>query len=114
MVSDAQDCEKDVSNGDQHKKSEHLKQDETRCKTEDTNKLRIELSSYNCFQKYFKIQPQGVQMASKTYSGGDLGGHAEEKPLFNASTTPQGPLLGSHLGVENRAKRVLEALRRRI
>ena len=45
VVSDTQDCEKDVSNGYQHKKSEHLKQDETQCKTEEATILRIKLSS---------------------------------------------------------------------
>ena len=113
MVSDAQDCEKDVWNGYQHKKSEHLKQDEAQCKTEETNTLRIELSSYTCFEKLLKIQPEGVQMASQNHSGGDLGGHAEEKPFFNASTTPQGPLLGSHLGIQKRSEPVPEVFPRR-
>ena len=42
------------------------------------------------------------------------GGQAEEKSFFDTSRTPQGPLLGSHLGVQNRSKRVLEAFPRRM
>ena len=45
-------------------------------------------------------------MASKIHSGGVLGGEAEKNTLFNASRTPQGLLLMSHLGVQNRSKRV--------
>ena len=60
----------------------------------------------------FNIQLQGVQMASKIHSGGFLGGQAEKELFFNASRTPQGPLLGSHFGGENRSKLVPEAFSR--
>ena len=113
MVRDAQDCKKDVSNGYQYKRSMHLKHDEGHCKTEVTNTLRTGLASQNCFQKLVKIQPQGIQVASNIHSG-VLGGQAEEKMFFNDSRTPLGPLLGSHLGVQNRSKLVPEALPRRI
>ena len=53
-------------------------------------------------------------MGSKIHSGGVLGGQAEKKTFFNASRTPQGPLLGSHVGVQNRSKPVPEAFPRRI
>ena len=45
VVSDAQDCEKDVSSGYQHKNSRHLKQDAMQCKAQVTNTLRIKFSS---------------------------------------------------------------------
>ena len=51
-------------------------------------------------------------MASKIHSGGLLGGQAEKKSFFNASRTPQGPLLGSHLGVQNRSRPLPEAFLR--
>ena len=73
----------------------HLEFDEKQCKAEVTNTRRIELSSSNCFQKLFKIQPQGLQMASKIHSGDVLGGQAEEKTFFNASRARQGPLWGT-------------------
>ena len=47
-------------------------------------------------------------MGSKIHSGGVLGGQAEKKTFFNASRTPQGPLLGNHLGGQNRSKPVPE------
>ena len=65
-------------------------------------------------QKCFKNQLQGVLMGSKMHSGGVLEGQAEKKKFFDASRTPQGPLLGSHLGVQNRSKPVPEAFPRRI
>ena len=52
-------------------------------------------------------------MGSKIHSGGVLGGQAEKKTFFNASRTPQGPLLGNHLGGQNRSKPVQEVLPRR-
>ena len=51
-----------------------------------------------------------VQMPPKTYSGGLLGGQAEQKTFLKASRTPQGPLLGGHLGVQNRSEALMEAL----
>ena len=62
----------------------------------------------------FKIQPHGVQMGSKIHSGGVLGGQAEKKTFFNASRTPQGPLLGNHLGCQNRSQHVPDRFPRRI
>ena len=53
-------------------------------------------------------------MASKIHSGGVLGGQAEEKMFFNAARTPQGPLLGNHLGSQNRSKPVPEGFPRRM
>ena len=52
-------------------------------------------------------------MPSKIHSGGILGGQAEKESFFNASRTPQGLLLGSHLGVQNRSEGVLEAFPKR-
>ena len=52
-------------------------------------------------------------MASRIHSGDVLGGQAEEKTFFNASRTPQGPLLGSHVGVQTGSKPVPEAFPRR-
>ena len=80
------------------------------CKTDVTNTLWTECSSSNYLQESFKIQPQGVQMASKIHSGGLPGGQTEKKTLFKASRTPQGPLLGHYLGAQNRSKAVMEAL----
>ena len=45
LVSDAQDCKKDVSNEYQYKDSKHLKQDELQRKTKEANKLCIILLS---------------------------------------------------------------------
>ena len=39
-----------------------------------------------------------------------MGGQAEKKTFLEASRTPQGPLLGSHLGGQNRSEAVVEAL----
>ena len=113
LVRDAQGCKKDVSNGHQYENSKHLEYDEMQCKTEVTKTLRTGLSSQNGFQKLLKIQPQGIQMASKIHSGGVPGGQIEEKTFLKASRTPQGPLLGNHLGLQNRFKPVVEALSRR-
>ena len=61
-------------------------------------------------QKLFKIQAQGVQMASKTHAGGLLGGQAEKNTFLEASRTPQGPPLGGYLGAKNHSKAVMEVL----
>ena len=42
-----------------------------------------------------------------------LGGQPEKNTFLKASRTPQGPLLGSYLGAQNRCKAVMEALPRR-
>ena len=62
----------------------------------------------------FKSKPQGIQMAPKIRSGGLLGGQVRKNTFLMASRRPQGPLLGGHLGVENRSKLVLEAFPRRM
>ena len=59
-------------------------------------------------QKLFKIQPQGVHMASKIYSGGLLGGQTEKNMFLKPSRTPQGPPLGAYLEVQNRSKTLFE------
>ena len=96
--------------GYQYKNSMHLEHDEMQCKTEVTNTLRTRLSSQKYFQKWFKMQPQGVQMASKIHSGSLLGSQAEKNRFRKASRTPQGPPLGGYLGGQNRSKAVMEAL----
>ena len=73
----------------------HLEFDEMQCKAEVTNTRRIALPRQNSLQKLFKIQPQGIQMASKIHSGGVLGGQAEKNTFFNASRARQGPLWGT-------------------
>ena len=77
----------------------------------DTSDQVLELK---LFQKLFKIQPQGVQMASKIHSGGLLGGQAKKRTFSKASRTPQAPLLGGHLGIQNPSKPVPEAFPRRM
>ena len=109
LVKDAQDCQKDVSNGYQYENSTHLEHDDAQCKTEVTNARRTRFSNENDLQKWFKMMPQGVQMVSKIHSGGILGGKAEKNTFLKASRTPQGPLLGGHLGGQNRSKAVMEA-----
>ena len=59
------------------------------------------------------MQLQGIQMVSKIYSGGLLGGQAEKNTFLKSSSMPQGPLLGGYLGAQNRCKAVMEALPRR-
>ena len=43
-------------------------------------------------------------MAPKIHSAGLPGGQVRKKTVLMASRTPQGPLLGGHLGVENHSK----------
>ena len=43
-------------------------------------------------------------MLSKTHFGGLPEGQVKEKTFLIASRRPQGPLLGSHFGVEKRSK----------
>ena len=57
-----------------------------------------------------KIEPQGVQMGPKFNYGGLTGGQAEEETFLKPSRTPQGPVLGNHLGVENCSTAGMEAL----
>ena len=52
-------------------------------------------------------------MASKIRSESLPGGQVRKKTFLMASRTPQGPLLGGYLGVENRSKAALEAFPRR-
>ena len=40
-------------------------------------------------------------MASKIHSGDVLGGQSEKKTFFNGSRTPQGPLLGTQVGIQD-------------
>ena len=49
-------------------------------------------------------------MASKIHSGRIPESQAEQKTVLTASRMPRGPLLGSHLGVQNRSEAVMEAL----
>ena len=106
LVRNAQDCKEDVSNGHQYKNSKHLEHDEMQCKTEVTNTLRTEFPSLNYLQKYFKIQPQGVQRASKIHSGGLLGGQTEKNRFLQASRTPS--RYGSASDTQLISKSVLE------
>ena len=99
--------------GYQYENLMHLEHDEMQCKTEVTNTLRTQISSLDYLQKLFKIQPQGVQMASKIHSGGLLGGQAEKNTFLKASRTPQGPLLGGYLEPQNCSNAVMDALPRR-
>ena len=61
-----------------------------------------------------KNHSEEVQMGSKNHSGGVQGGQAEMKTIFDASRTPHGPLLGGHLGVQNRSKPVQDTFPRRM
>ena len=86
-----------------------LELDEMQCKAEVTDTRRIKLPSSKGFQKWFEIHPRGIQMALKIHSRGLLRGQAEKKKVLKVSRTPQGSVLGSRLGVQNRSKVVKEA-----
>ena len=51
LIKDAQDCQKDVSNGYQYENSTHLEHDDAQCKTEVTNARRTRFSNGNDLQK---------------------------------------------------------------